>query len=95
MKLKNYIAGQWIEGTGNGISLHNAVNGELVAISDTEGINFEEALHYGRTVGYKNLSSMTFYDRGEMLKKVALYLLERKKKYYELSYKTGATHVDS
>jgi oxepin-CoA hydrolase/3-oxo-5,6-dehydrosuberyl-CoA semialdehyde dehydrogenase len=38
---------------------------------------------------------MTFYDRGEMLKKVALYLLERKKKYYELSYKTGATHVDS
>ena len=31
----------------------------------------------------------------EMLKKVALYLLERKKKYYELSYKNGATHVDS
>ena len=44
MKLKNYIAGQWLEGTGNGISLHNAVNGELVAISDTDGINFEEAL---------------------------------------------------
>lgn len=95
MKLKNYIAGQWIEGRGEGIPLYNAVNGELVAISDTEKINFEEALHYGRTVGYKNLSSMTFYDRGEMLKKVALYLLERKKKYYELSYKTGATHIDS
>lgn len=95
MKLKNYIAGNWIEGSGEGIKLLNAVNGELVAISDTEGINFEEALHYGRTVGYKNLSAMTFYDRGEMLKKIALYLLERKKKYYELSYKTGATHVDS
>lgn len=95
MKLKNYIAGKWIEGSGEGIKLLNAVNGELVAISDTEGINFEEALHYGRTVGYKNLSAMTFYDRGEMLKKIALYLLERKKKYYELSYKTGATHIDS
>lgn len=95
MKLKNYIAGNWIKGSGEGIKLLNAVNGELVAISDTEGINFEEALHYGRTVGYKNLSAMTFYDRGEMLKKIALYLLERKKKYYELSYKTGATHVDS
>ncbi len=95
MKLKNYIAGKWIEGSGEGIKLLNAVNGELVAISDTEGINFEEALYYGRTVGYKNLSAMTFYDRGEMLKKIALYLLERKKKYYELSYKTGATHVDS
>ena len=94
-KLKNYIHGEWIEGTGNGIPLYNAVNGEQVAISDTEGLNFEQALDYGRTVGYKNLASMTFYDRGEMLKKVALYLLERKKKYYDLSYKTGATHADS
>ena len=95
MKLKNYILGEWKEGSGNGIELNNAVNGELVAISDTEGIDFSQVLDYGRTVGYRNLSSMTFYDRGEMLKKVALYLLERKKKYYELSYKTGATHVDS
>ncbi|ROI08244.1 phenylacetic acid degradation bifunctional protein PaaZ [Chryseobacterium sp. H3056] len=94
-KLKNYISGHWIEGSGNEIPLYNAVNGELVAISDTEGIDFEQALDYGRTVGYKNLSSMTFYDRGEMLKKLALYLLERKKKYYDLSYKTGATHADS
>ena len=95
MKLKNYISGQWIEGNGHEIPLYNAVNGELVAISDTSGLDFEEALHFGRTTGYKNLSSMTFYDRGEMLKKIALYLLERKKKYYELSYKTGATHIDS
>lgn len=95
MKLKNYIYGQWVEGKGQEIPLYDAVTGELVAVSDTEGLNFEEALQYGRTVGYKNLSAMTFYDRGEMLKKVALYLLERKKKYYELSYKTGATHIDS
>ncbi|AZI70075.1 phenylacetic acid degradation bifunctional protein PaaZ [Cloacibacterium normanense] len=95
MKLKNYISGQWLEGNGHEIPLYNAVNGELVAISDTSGLDFEEALHFGRTIGYKNLSSMTFYDRGEMLKKIALYLLERKKKYYELSYKTGATHIDS
>lgn len=95
MKLKNYIAGQWIEGSGQEKPLYNAVTGDLVAISDTGGINFEAALDYGRTVGYRNLSSMTFYDRGEMLKKIALYLLERKKKYYDLSYKTGATHADS
>lgn len=94
-KLKNFVYGQWTEGTGAGIPLYNAVNGDLVAISDTQGLDFQQALDYGRTVGYKNLASMSFYDRGEMLKKVALYLLERKKKYYELSYKTGATHIDS
>lgn len=95
MKLTNYIYGEWIEGSGKGTQLYNSVTGEEVAVADTSGINFEHALDYGRTVGYKNLASMTFYDRGEMLKKVALYLLERKKKYYEISYKTGATHADS
>ena len=40
-------------GTGNGIPLYNAVTGEQVAISDTEGLNFEQALDYGRTIGYK------------------------------------------
>ena len=47
MKLKNYITGQWIEGSGNEVPLYNAVNGDLVAISDTGGINFEQALDYG------------------------------------------------
>lgn len=95
MKLKNYIYGEWVAGSGDGTQLYNSVNGEKVALVDTAGINFEHALDYGRSVGYKNLASMTFYDRGEMLKKVALYLLERKKKYYDISYKTGATHADS
>ncbi|MEC5157869.1 oxepin-CoA hydrolase/3-oxo-5,6-dehydrosuberyl-CoA semialdehyde dehydrogenase [Chryseobacterium sp. MP_3.2] len=95
MKLKNYIYGEWVEGSGDGTQLYNSVNREKVALVDTKGINFEHALDFGRTVGYKNLASMTFYDRGEMLKNIALYLLERKKKYYEISYKTGATHADS
>lgn len=95
MKLKNYVHGEWISGTGEGTQLYNAVTGEKVAVADTSGISFSDALDYGRSVGYKNLASQTFYDRGEMLKKVALYLLERKKKYYEISYKTGATHADS
>ena len=67
MKLKNYISGQWIEGNGHEIPLYNAVNGELVAISDTSGLDFEEALRFGRTIGYKSLSSLGFFARGVML----------------------------
>lgn len=95
MKLQNYIAGKWVEGNGNEFPLYNAVTGELIAISDTGGLDLRAALEYGRTTGYQKLSRMSFYDRGQLLKKVALYLLERKKKYYDLSYKTGATHRDS
>ena len=38
---------------------------------------------------------MTFRERGLMLKKLALYLNERRETYYPISYKTGATRVDS
>lgn len=38
---------------------------------------------------------MTFYERGYMLKKLALYLTEIKKKYYDISYQSGATKSDS
>lgn len=95
MKLNNFILGEWIPGTGEEIPMYSAVDGTLVGISDTAGIDYNQVLEYGRETGYKELSSMTFYDRGVMLKELALYLLERKKKYYELSYKTGATYRDS
>src|SRR5687768_17659562 len=38
---------------------------------------------------------MTFHERGRMLKELALYLFDRKEKYYPISYKTGATKPDS
>jgi len=38
---------------------------------------------------------MTFQERGRMLKALALFLMERKAKYYEISALTGATKVDS
>jgi len=41
------------------------------------------------------LRKMTFQERGNMLKKLALYLTKRKDAFYDLSYRTGATKVDS
>ena len=38
---------------------------------------------------------MTFQQRGQMLKKLALYLTKRKEQFYEVSYLTGATRADS
>src|SRR5690554_1205418 len=38
---------------------------------------------------------MTFHERGNMLKALAIYLLNNKKKYYEVSAWTGATKGDS
>ncbi|MBQ0767900.1 MAG: phenylacetic acid degradation bifunctional protein PaaZ [Bizionia sp.] len=93
-KLQNYVTGQWIEGKGEGVPMHDAVTGEIVALSDTEGLDFAEILQYGRTKG-DALRKMTFQERGNMLKSLALYLTKKKAAFYELSYRTGATKVDS
>ena len=94
-KTQNYVTGQWIEGKGEGVPMFDSVTGEIVALSDTEGLDFAEILQYGRTIGGQVLRKMTFQERGNMLKSLALYLTKRKEAFYELSYRTGATRVDS
>lgn len=94
-KLHNYVTGQWRTGNGEGVPMHDAVTGEVIALSDTEGLDFAEILQYGRTTGGEVLRKMTFQERGNMLKSLALYLLKKKAAFYEVSYRTGATKVDS
>src|SRR6478736_7473806 len=94
-KLGNYIAGKWITGDGDGQVLHDAVTGNEIAIASTEGLDFASILDHGRRIGNPALRRMTFHERGRMLKALALYLLEKKEKFYQVSYKTGATKADS
>ncbi len=95
MKLKNYAAGRWIEGEGTGQLLVDASTGQEVAIASSKGLDFAQMLDYGRKTGNKNLRKLTFQERGRMIKSLAMYLMEQKEKYYEVSYKTGATRNDS
>lgn len=95
MKLGNYVLGKWIEGDGEGQQLYNAVNGDAIATATTQGLDFASILEYGRKTGSPALRKMTFQERGRMLKALALHLLEHKEKFYQLSYKTGATRADS
>ncbi len=94
-KLENYISGQWITGDGDGQLLYNAVTGEPVAAASTKGIDFKSVLDYARTVGNPALRKMTFHQRGNMLKALALHLRNHLDKLYAVSYQTGATKADS
>ncbi|MEY3850439.1 MAG: hypothetical protein RJA38_880 [Bacteroidota bacterium] len=94
-QLQNFALGQWISGSGKGTELFDAVNGELVAVADSSGLDFGAMLNYGRETGGPALRKMTFQERGRMLKALALYLTERKAAYYAVSVKTGATKIDS
>jgi oxepin-CoA hydrolase / 3-oxo-5,6-dehydrosuberyl-CoA semialdehyde dehydrogenase len=95
MKLQNYAQGQWIAGSGAGKMLYNAITGDEVATASSEGLDFGAMLTYARSTGGITLRKMTFHERGRMLKALALFLNEKKTSYYELSYATGATKIDS
>jgi oxepin-CoA hydrolase/3-oxo-5,6-dehydrosuberyl-CoA semialdehyde dehydrogenase len=94
-KLENYITGSWITGDGDGQLLYDAVTGEAIASATTKGLDFAGMLEYGRTIGNAALRKMTFHERGRMIKALALYLMERKEKFYAISYHSGATKADS
>ncbi|HEX2724025.1 MAG TPA: phenylacetic acid degradation bifunctional protein PaaZ [Gemmatimonadaceae bacterium] len=94
-KLRSFVQGEWIEGTGRGTDLVHAVTGETIGEATSEGLDFKGMLEYARNVGGPKLRSMTFHERARMLKEMAKYLMERKDEFYTLSEATGATKTDS
>ena len=94
-KLKNYITGKWIEGDGDGQILYNAVSGDPIVQATTKGLDFASILDYARSKGNPALRKMSFHERGNMLKALALHLRNHLEKFYAISYQTGATKADS
>lgn len=95
MNLQSYICGDWTSGTTNFRDCFNAVNGDHIAKVSSAGINMEAALAYGRKQGAKTLRKMTFHERARALKALAMHLTSKKDMFYQISYKSGATKVDS
>ena len=93
-KTQHYILGQWVDGQGEGTPILDSVTGEHFTNVTTEGIDAPEVLQYGRVKG-EALRKMTFQERGNMLKKLAFHLQKHKRSFYEISYRSGCTKIDS
>ncbi len=95
MRLKSYVMGKWVEGSGDFTNLYNPVNGKKIAEISSKGIDLKATLEYARSKVSPKLRELTFHQRGRMLKALAQYLMSRKDEFYPLSFQTGATKVDS
>ena len=84
-----------MDGDGVETQLFHAVTHAEIGNVSSAGIDYEQVFDYGRRVGGRTLRKMTFQERGRMLKALALYLMEKKARYYEVSAWSGATKVDS
>ena len=93
-KTQHYVQGQWQSGNGEGIPVFDSITGEHFTSTTVEGLDVASILQYGRDKG-DTLRKMTFQQRGNMLKSLAMYLTKRKQAFYEISYRTGATKRDS
>lgn len=93
-KTQHYVLGSWLDGAGDGNPIADSVTGEIFTAVSVEGLAVPDILQYGRDKG-DTLRKMTFQERGNMLKKLALHLTKKKEAFYELSYRTGATRIDS
>ncbi len=92
----SFIAGQWQNHEAHdGTQVLDANTGELLATVTSERLDVAAAVHHGRTVGQRSLSALTLHERALKLKELAMYLNERRPELYELSYRTGATKIDS
>ncbi len=95
MKIHSYTCGQWLEGQQPGIAVHHAVMGDILGYANTDTIDFQQVLQYGRQVGGPALRAMTVHERALALKNMAKHLLAEKDTFYTLSSATGATMRDS
>ncbi len=94
MRVRSYVNGGWHEARSGFTEVRSAIDGRVVAEVSSDGIDFAKALAYGRNVGGNALRRMTFHERAEMVKRLALRLADCKDRLYELSYDTGATKKD-
>jgi oxepin-CoA hydrolase / 3-oxo-5,6-dehydrosuberyl-CoA semialdehyde dehydrogenase len=93
-KLQNFALGKWYTPIGTEALQYNAYNNQVISIAG-DVANPSDVFEYGRNVGSRNLRKMTFFERGLMLRRLALFLSDRKETYYAASYLTGATRTDS
>ncbi len=92
--LQSHIAGRWI-GADPAQTLKSAVNGNPVAATHAESLDFAEAVDHARRVGGPKLLKLDFQQRAARLRALAKYLSERKEQLYAISAHTGATRADS
>jgi len=82
-------------GRDEGTHIYHSVTGERITNTNSEGVDFEQVLDYGRSKGGPALRAMTVHERALALKALARHLLERKDEFYRISAFTGATRADS
>ncbi len=89
--LKSYVCGRWQEGKSGFTSLVDPSTEEVVAQASSEGIDFGAVLDHAREHGGPALRSMTFAQRGALLKDMSKALRDHRDELFDLSRQNNGT----
>src|SRR6266704_862021 len=96
MKLPNYVAGQWIDGSGPGTPVVVPVTGDELARISSEGLDLNTALDFARSQGGPALRQLTYAQRADLLAKIGDALTANRDEFFRLSLlNLGATQADA
>ena len=95
-QLRSFLQGEWVSGTGTPRPIFDATTGEPCAEATSEGLDLGAALAWGRKVGGASLRSMTFAERGVLLKSLSAAIHESRDELIELArINSGNTRGDA
>ena len=95
LDIASYCATNWVGSGDNCVEIYSPIDGAIIGRCGAAQIDFSMMADFARQKGGKQLRAITFHERANRLKALAIYLNERREKLYELSYLTGATKRDS
>src|SRR5438105_14108611 len=96
MNLSNYLAGQWIEGSGPRTPLVDPVTGDELARISSDGVDLKTALEFARAQGGPALRQLSYTQRADLLAKIGEMLSAYRDEYFRLSLlNLGATQADA
>ena len=89
--LKNFVAGQWVAGSGAGTPLHDPVTGEALVAVSSAGLDLPAAFHFAREQGGAALRALSYGQRAELLKAVAGVLAANRDAYFQIATANAGT----
>ncbi len=89
--LKSYVCGRWHEAASGFAPLVNPSTEEILAQASSDGIDFGAVLDHARETGGPELRSLTFAQRGALLKDMSKVLRDHRDELLDLSRQNNGT----
>jgi len=89
--LRSYICGRWHEASSGFVPLVDPSTEEVLAQASSEGVDFAAVLDHARERGGPALRSLTFAQRGALLKEMSKVLRDHRDELLDLSRRNNGT----